>query len=181
MQEYRRKKAAGVVVSTRLKFLLLFLFLVIADQVSKLAVASHFPLYSSTNIIGDILRLSYVRNPGAAFSLSFGNPHIILVVTIIVILFLAFLIYRGIIRPENISGKIALVMIFSGAIGNLIDRIWMGEVTDFIDMGIGAHRWPVYNLADIYVTVGMFILFISYALMKEKPNESEHTPVQIQQ
>lgn len=157
-------------------FSLLFLFLVILDQVVKLAVASHFPLYSSTSIIGDILRLTYVKNPGAAFSLSFGNQHVMLIVTILVIVFLAFLIYRGTIRPRNLSGKIALVMIFSGAIGNLVDRIRMGEVTDFIDMGIGVHRWPVYNLADIFVTIGMIILFISYASIKETPEEPDHAP-----
>ncbi len=167
MQKLRREKAAGDVVRIRLVFSLLFLFLVILDQVVKLAVASHFPLYSSTSIIGDILRLTYVRNPGAAFSLSLGNQHVMLAITILVISFLIFLIIRGTIRPKNLPSKIALVIVFGGAVGNLIDRIWAGEVTDFIDMGIGIHRWPVYNFADIYVTIGMIILFISYSLNKE--------------
>ncbi len=153
---------------TRLKFLLLFIFLVVLDQATKLAVASYFPLYSTTNIIDDFLRLTHVKNPGAAFSLSFGNREVMLVVTIVVIALLAYLIIRGTIRPKSLTGKIALVMIFGGAIGNLIDRIRMEEVTDFIDMGVGAHRWPVYNLADMYVTIGMIILFLIYSLNKEK-------------
>jgi len=161
-------------VRNRLIFSLLFLFLVILDQVTKLAVASHFPLYSSTGIIGDILRLTFVKNPGAAFSLSFGNQYVMIAVTILVIVLLAVLIHRGTIRPGNLAGKISLVMIFAGAIGNLIDRIWAGEVTDFIDMGIGIHRWPVYNFADIYVTIGMVILFIGYASIKEKQEEADH-------
>jgi signal peptidase II len=167
MQELRREKTAGDVVRTRLLFLLFFLFLVMLDQATKLAVAAYFPLYSTTNLIDDILRLTYVKNPGAAFSLSFGSREIMLVITIVVIALLAYLIIRGTVRPKSLIGKISLVMIFGGAVGNLIDRIRLKEVTDFIDMGIGVHRWPVYNLADTYVTIGMIILFLIYSFKKE--------------
>jgi signal peptidase II len=177
MQELGREKAAGDVVRTRLLFSFLLLILVILDQVSKLAVASHFPLYSSTSIVGDILRLTYVRNPGGAFSLTYGNQQIMIVITILVIALLVYLIVRGTIRPEKLPGKIALVMVFSGAFGNLIDRLMLGEVTDFIDMGIGIHRWPVYNLADIYITLGMIILFAGFVFEKEKPEEPEKISV----
>ena len=53
-------------------------------------------------------------------------------------------------------------MILGGAIGNLIDRLRMGEVIDFFDFGIGRYRWPVFNVADIAVTVGVFLLLFSY-------------------
>ena len=66
-----------------------------------------------------------------------------------------------------------MVLVLGGAVGNLIDRIRMREVIDFIDMGIGRYRWPTYNFADIYVTVGMFILIFFYALKTEPQGKSD--------
>lgn len=158
---------------SRLSFIFLFCFLVLLDQGTKLAVASRFNLGETRNIIGGFLRLTYVRNPGAAFSVSFGGPQIMFIITIVVISFLGYLYITGAIRPETMSGKIALLMVFCGAAGNLIDRIRMGEVIDFIEMGIGRFRWPVYNFADIYITLGMVVLFSIYALKKDTPRDTD--------
>lgn len=158
---------------TRLLYATLFLLLVLLDQIAKIAVASRFDLGDSQSVIGDVLRLTYVRNPGAAFSVSFGNPQVMFVITMIVVALLVYLYVKGTVQPDTIPGKIALLMIFSGAAGNLIDRVRMGEVIDFIEMGIGRYRWPVYNFADIYITIGMIVLFLSYTAKKDAPETSD--------
>lgn len=154
-------------------YIILFLSAIIADQVSKMLVDSHFALYSSRALIGDFLRLTYIRNEGVAFGFSFGNKYIVFAVTIAVILFLIYLIVSGELRPSTITGRIAAVLVLSGALGNQIDRIRYGEVIDFIEMGIGKYRWPVYNFADIYLTVGMFLLIYTYVIKNRDDSPSE--------
>ncbi len=149
-----------------------FIFAVVSDQFSKFVVDSTFNLYDSRSMLGDYLRLTYIRNSGAAFGISFGSSKVMFAVTVLVVILLVYLYLKGTLRPEHIIGKIAVIMVLGGAIGNLIDRIRMGEVIDFIDMGIGNHRWPIYNFADIYVTIGMFILFFIYTVQKDDSEES---------
>ncbi len=148
-----------------------FIFAIVSDQFSKFAVDSTFNLYDSRVVLGDYLRLTYIRNSGAAFGISFGSSKVMFTVTVLVVILLVYLYLKGTLRPEHIIGKIAVIMVLGGAIGNLIDRIRMGEVIDFIDMGIGNHRWPIYNFADIYVTIGMFILFFIYTVQKDDSEE----------
>ncbi len=83
--------------------------------------------------------------------------------TVFVIALLIYLYVKGSVRPQTMIGKIALLLVFAGAVGNLIDRCRLFEVIDFIEMGIGRYRWPVYNFADIYITFGTILLFLSYA------------------
>ncbi|MBN1290746.1 MAG: signal peptidase II [Candidatus Latescibacteria bacterium] len=152
----------------RLWLFVLFIVALISDQISKIAVDSAFSLYESKEIIGSYLKLTYIRNSGAAFGLSFGNSKVMFVVSVLVIVMLAFLFFKGQLRTEHFAGRAAVVLVFSGAFGNMMDRIRLGEVIDFIDMGLKQHRWPIYNFADIYVTIGMIILFFTYAFTTEK-------------
>ncbi len=158
---------------SRILYICLFCALVILDQWTKLAVAAHFYLGESRSLIGDVLQLTYVRNPGAAFSVSFGGPQIMFAITITVVALLAYLWFRGAIRPESLGGRIALLMVFAGAAGNLVDRIRMGEVIDFIEMGIGKYHWPIYNFADIYITFGMIVLFYLFAVKSDAPRSND--------
>ena len=150
-------------------FSVLFLFALLTDQVSKFAINAKFTLNDSRKIIGNFLCLTYRRNPGAAFGISIGDQQVMFIITLLVIFLLLYLYLSGKICTETILGKIAMVLIFSGAAGNLIDRIRLGEVIDFINMGIGRYRWPVYNLADVYITCGMFILIYTFTLKPKNP------------
>ena len=147
---------------------LLFLISLASDQLTKVAIDSQFHLHESRPILGNYLLLTYIRNSGAAFGLKFGEPVVMFVVSIAVILLLVFLYWRGLIRPDTTYGKIGFVLIISGAAGNMIDRIRLGEVIDFIEMGVGRFRWPVYNLADIYVTIGMLLLLVTFSIHDRK-------------
>jgi signal peptidase II len=172
MQKFRRKKTAGNVVK---KILLtsLFVLTVVSDQVSKYFIVKFFGLSDSLMLIQDVLFLRYVRNPGIAFGMTPGNPLVMLILTLAVVCVLAYLFLRGKLFPENNFAQTAMVLLLGGAAGNLIDRIRMREVVDFIDMGIGSLRWPVYNLADIFVTFGMIMLVI---ILLKNPDSEKKKP-----
>ena len=149
----------------------LFVFTVVSDQVSKYFIVATFNLHESRRILYNILYLRYIKNPGAAFGLSFGHPLLMLTITILIIIILGYLFLKGNLFSDNILGKTAMVMILGGAVGNFIDRMVMKEVVDFIDMGVGHYRWPVYNLADVYITIGMFIMIYLFSF-KAKPRKT---------
>ena len=141
----------------------LFLFITLGvwagDLASKLAVYHSMRLgQPSVPVLGDWLRLTYIRNAGSAFSLFSGSRWFFVAVALLsVLLVLAFALSR---RTSGPLTRAAFGLILGGALGNLTDRIWLGTVIDFLDMGIGSHRWPVYNVADIGVTLGVALLIL---------------------
>lgn len=170
MQKQRRETKTGFVVRNRFFLVVLFIFAVVSDQVSKYVIDSTFQLHETRSLIGNLLYLRYIRNPGIAFGFSLGHPAIMLTLTVLIIILLVYFFIKTDVFSETLPVRIAMVLVLGGAVGNLIDRFRMGEVIDFIDMGIGMHRWPVYNFADIYVTVGMTILIVTYAFRRETGN-----------
>ena len=147
--------------------------LVLADQVSKTIVVRTMSLYESVPIIQNFFHFTYITNDGMAFGINF--PFGYLIFTTISILLTAFLFwYLWSVRNHSIIIRLGIGLIIAGAIGNLIDRILLGEVIDFLDFMIGDFHWYVFNLADSYVTVGMgLVLFDSIVL--EKKRERMHT------
>lgn len=133
---------------------------VIIDQVSKRIVWETMPGRVPIDLIDGILRLRLSTNTGAVMGILSGSRLILIVVTILSIAALIVFAYR--MRYAPLPRRICLGLILGGAFGNLIDRISTGHVIDFIDMGIGAYRWPTYNVADIAVTVGAVILIAGF-------------------
>jgi signal peptidase II len=140
------------------------------DLSTKLLVQRHFYLYQQVDIIGEYVRLTYIYNPGAAFGISVG-PHSRQIFLVLSIVALAALI--GMYWYTPISDRVRLLaisLICGGAIGNLIDRVRSeAGVVDFIDVGVGDIRWPVFNIADMAVTTGAIILALS--LWQEEQGE----------
>ena len=147
--------------------------LVLADQVSKAIVVRTMSLYESVPIIQNFFHFTYITNDGMAFGINFPFGYFIF--TTISILLTAFLFwYLWSVRNHSIIIRLGIGLIIAGAIGNLIDRILLGEVIDFLDFMIGDFHWYVFNLADSYVTVGMgLVLFDSIVL--EKKRERMHS------
>lgn len=133
----------------------------LADAVTKWVVQQTFYLGESVPVVGDAFRLTYVLNPGAAFGLHVG-AHSRLVFGGLA--FVAALIIVAIIRhtPESDRARlVCLALILGGAMGNLVDRVrHPAGVVDFLDVGVGTFRWPVFNLADVGVTSGAFLLML---------------------
>lgn len=147
----------------------MFLILICAtvvglDQFSKYLIARNFQLNASVGLVGSVLRFTYIRNPNAAFGISFGprTPLLPIALLAICILFLTF--YRT--GSKCGVGLVGLSLILGGALGNLIDRVRFREVIDFIDVGVGRFRWPVFNIADSCVTVGVVLLMLGSLAMK---------------
>ncbi len=142
--------------------------IVALDQWSKWMIKTSYDLYHSEPIIQGFLHFTYVTNEGMAFGLELpGGKLILLILTIILTIFLAFYLYSE--KNGHPLSKYGLALIFSGAIGNLIDRALFGKVVDFLDFMIGDFHWYVFNVADSSVTIGMTI-YIIYSIMEEKLN-----------
>ena len=141
--------------------------LVLTDQLSKFAVRKTMLLYESIPVIPEFFHLTYVTNDGMAFGINF--PFGIYIFSTISIIFTIFLFwYLWSIKDQGIIIRIGVGLIIAGAIGNLIDRVFLGEVVDFLDFMIGNYHWYVFNLADSFVTVGMgFILYDSLILERK--------------
>lgn len=139
------------------------LFAVLALDIStKLLVQQNFYLYQQIDIIGEYVRLTYIHNPGAAFGIHLGehSRQIFLVLSLIA---LGALVGMYWFTPANDRVRLgAIALICGGAIGNLIDRVRLeAGVVDFIDIGVGTVRWPVFNVADMAVTAGAIVLALS--------------------
>jgi signal peptidase II len=145
-----------------MRVLFVSLFLVFTDQISKIIVRTSMTLYESIPVITNFFHITFVTNDGMAFGINF--PFGIYIFSTISLIFTIFLFwYLWTVKDHGIVIRIGLALILAGAIGNLIDRIFLGEVVDFLDFMIKDYHWYVFNLADSYVTVGMgFILYDSF-------------------
>lgn len=147
-------------------------FLITIDQLSKIwAVAT---LGNGTDILlwNNVFHLAYVENKGAAFGMFQGQKWFLIIMAILVLIGMVVYLKK---IPKNKSGnwaKFSFVLIISGAIGNLIDRIFLGYVRDFLYFRL--IDFPVFNLADTFVVVGVMILLIVILFGEiEKPHQLE--------
>lgn len=133
--------------------------ILVLDQATKLYVDAYFELYESVPVIKGWFHLTYIRNQGAAFGiLSNSALRVPFFITVATIALLVILWYVRSLRPDQTLGAFALSLIFSGALGNLIDRIRLGEVIDFLDVFWRHHHWPAFNVADSAICVGVTLL-----------------------
>lgn len=134
----------------------------ILDQVSKIIVVNTMVLHQPVPLLGDFVRLTYIHNYGAAFGLKLGGPLLHTVVAIGALGVLGWL-FVGLPQTARLQ-RAALAMVLGGALGNIIDRIRLDYVIDFFDVGVNlAWRWPVFNVADSFVTVGVLVLALSWS------------------
>ncbi len=149
-------------------FLFTALAVLIADLVSKLAVYHSLTLgQPPIRVLGDAVRLTYIHNAGAAFGLFQGSRWFFIGVSALSLLIILSLALSGRYRDRWMQFSFGLIL--GGALGNLADRIWLGVVIDFVQVGIRSHYWPVFNVADAGVTVGVILLALR--LVGERPRE----------
>lgn len=145
----------------------LLIFTIIAlliDQISKLLIVNFLsPLDPPTELIGSLLRLKLTYNPYGVFGIAFGPDILYYILSLAGIVVL---IYVGLFLQEKI-GVIVFGFIVGGAVGNVIDRLRLEYVVDFIDMGIGDVRWFTYNFADAFITVGAIFLLVRELFAKK--------------
>jgi signal peptidase II len=111
-------------------------------------------------VVGDLVRFTYVRNSGVAFGLGAGLPFPYYLFSIAAVLAILVLFVRG--RVHGTARRLALALILGGALGNLVDRLSTGLVVDFIDIGLGRWHWPVFNVADSAVSIGVVMFALAW-------------------
>ena len=137
------------------------LVILILDQATKLYVDTAFRLHESVPVIPGFFHLTYVRNKGAAFGiLADSAVRIPFFIGISIVAMIGILWYLQRISDNRKLARFALALVFSGALGNLIDRIRLGEVIDFLDVFWRSYHWPAFNVADSAITVGVTLLLI---------------------
>lgn len=141
---------------------LIVLLLIGIDQLSKILALKYLKNIGSIPIIQDMFHLTYVENRGAAFGMFQNNQIVFIIVAVVASIVGLYYIYK---KKLNLLGNISIVLIISGAIGNLIDRVRLGFVVDYFDFRF---IWDyVFNVADIFVVVGTILLCI-YIIVFEK-------------
>ena len=153
--------------------------LVALDQITKSIVRTSFALYESHPLIKNVFHLTYIQNTGIAWGMFKNGRTIFLILTILVLLVCA-CFYARIPKDKRFTPiRVCLVVLVSGAIGNMIDRIKLHYVVDFFDFRL--IHFPVFNVADIYVTVSMIVLILLCAFFYHDHeidalfSKSEHT------
>ena len=158
-----------------MNFSLIIFFVVFLDQLSKILIKCFLSQYQQINIVGSLLKFTYIENSGIAFGIDTSEYHIY-ITTLTVIAIIIFIYYYNNLNSNNYYEKLGLTFIIGGAIGNAIDRILVfipffkyNGVIDFIDMpnllyyiGIMKNpRWFIFNVADTAITIGVILYFIS--------------------
>ena len=136
---------------------------ILLDQVTKAWIMTTMRLHEGFPVVDGFFNIVYVRNPGAAFGFLAGASPAFRSVFFIAVTAAAILIilqYLRKARVEELSLVVALALIIAGAVGNLIDRVRFGEVVDFLDVCLGVHHWPAFNVADSAITTGALLLAI---------------------
>lgn len=140
-----------------LMFVLAFMLIVI-DQVTKWIVVNQISYGKSISILPNFFKLTYVKNTGAAWSLFMGNQVLLITMTLTVLIFFFFYLYK----KETINKVDVLIYggLLGGIFGNLLDRIRLNYVIDFLDFTIFHYNFPVFNVADIFIVFAGIILII---------------------
>ncbi len=132
------------------------------DILTKTLIQRSLAYRESLPVVGDLVRFTYIVNEGAAFGLYLGDASktIFLVLSSLAAALVLGVYLYG--EDEGWLKRFALALILGGALGNIHDRVVYGSVVDFIDIGVGSYRWPIFNVADIAVTVGAILLGLAY-------------------
>jgi signal peptidase II len=168
-------------------FLIIAILLVLADQISKTLIAIYLLPGESVPVWGDFFRLTLVLNPGGVFGTRLGNQNFYTLISILAIGVTLWFYFKT--KGKEGVLRIGLGLVLGGAVGNLIDRFRFGQVVDFLDFdffnihlppkdilffrfpGFSLDRWPVFNLADSFVLIGMVLVIVHLLFIQEKPSE----------
>lgn len=138
-------------------YVLLIIFGVVVDQLVKLLVAARLPLGGGFELVPGLLQINYVQNTGAAWSMFSNSTLALAVFSVVMAVFLGVWLWRT--PREQLWRRVALALMLAGALGNMIDRFRLGYVVDFIKLP----HWPVFNIADILLCVGVALLALLLA------------------
>lgn len=145
----------------------IIILVVLCDQLTKLWIIGNFAIFQSKEIIPGLFNLTYLTNRGAAFGFLNGDHgswrHAFFVgVALVAMIMMIFLLKQ--MQKEGKHFVVSIALIFGGAVGNLIDRLRLGAVVDFLDVYWREHHWPAFNIADSAITIGVGIFLIAHLM-----------------
>ncbi|KPK74896.1 MAG: hypothetical protein AMJ89_05250 [candidate division Zixibacteria bacterium SM23_73] len=172
--------------------MIISLLVILLDQLSKTAVVYYFQRGESTPVLGNFFRLTYILNPGGVFGSKLGSQNFYTIISVLALMVTSWFFFKT--KSRETCLRVGLCMVLGGAVGNLIDRLRFGEVVDFLDFdffnisllpskvlffnfpGFHLDRWPVFNLADSFVLIG--VVFVMVHLLKSSKSTSQKSEIQ---
>ena len=169
------------------RLLIISLLVILLDQLSKTAVVYYLQMGESTPVLGNFFRLTYILNPGGVFGSKLGSQNFYTIISALALIVTFWFFFKT--KSGETWLRMGLCMVLGGAVGNLIDRLRFGEVVDFLDFdffnislpplkvlffnfpGFHLDRWPVFNLADSFVLIGIVLIIACLLKSKEKSSE----------
>ena len=153
------------------KLLLITVAIIVAlDQWTKIYIKSNFEMYELRPVIDGFFSITYVLNPGAAFGMlaelneSYRQLFFVIITTVAILAVIYLMV-----KEQHLKMRLAsYTLILAGAIGNFIDRVYMGKVVDFLHFYYEQYQWPAFNVADISISVGISLLFLDYIILKKR-------------
>jgi signal peptidase II len=171
-----RQMRGSTLMKTYIKWVLFMVLpCYLIDQLTKWLILTHLQIGDFITILPGYFEIIHVRNTGAAFGLLQNIPgtfRTIFFFTITVIACMAILLIFWQTKDRSVLLKVVLCLILAGALGNLTDRLIHKEVVDFINLHIASYRWPTFNMADTYISLGMIGLLI-YTFISPKPKPQQ--------
>jgi len=167
------------------RFLIITVLAILVDQLSKTVLIRLLSPGESVPVLGDFFRLTFILNPGGVFGTRLGSQNFYTFISLLAIGVTLWFFFKT--STKENSFRMGLCLVLGGAFGNLIDRFRFGEVVDFLDFdffnitlpptkilflkfpGFYLDRWPVFNLADSFVLIGMVLIIIHLLFFKESP------------
>jgi signal peptidase II len=175
------------------RLLSISLLVILLDQLSKTVVVHYFQIGKSMPVLGNFFKLTYILNPGGVFGSRLGSQNFYTIISVLALVVTSWFFFKT--KSSETWLRVGLCMVLGGAVGNLIDRLRFGEVVDFLDFdffnislppakvlffnfpGFYLDRWPVFNLADSFVLIG--IVFIIIHLVKSQKSASQNSGIQV--
>ncbi|MBI5573204.1 MAG: signal peptidase II [Elusimicrobia bacterium] len=148
---------------SKFKLIVIVFLIFLLDRITKYFIVKNFYLGESSAVIKNVFHITYITNTGTAFGMLQKYGSVLLIFSIVAIILISILVFKQKTHPHTHS--LALSLILGGALGNLFDRIFRGEIVDFFDFRI----WPIFNIADSAITVGIIILFYFSIFAKKNP------------
>lgn len=145
----------------------------LVDQGTKYLIASRMELTEQIPVIGNFFLITSHRNRGAAFGILENQRWFFIVITIIVVVGIVWYLQK-VMRTNNKLLPLALSLVLGGAVGNFIDRVLTGEVVDFLQFNFGSYEFPIFNVADSCIVIGVGLIILDSLLdMKRNPVNSK--------
>ncbi|MCC3380000.1 signal peptidase II [Paenibacillus farraposensis] len=153
----------------------LIIFLI--DQGVKYLVATRMELYEQIPVIGNFFLITSHRNRGAAFGILEGQRWLFIVITIVVVIAIIWYLRKTVKTGQKLL-SVALSLVLGGAVGNFLDRAISGEVVDFAQFNFGTYTFPIFNVADSAIVIGVALIILDTLLESRRNKENSHDRVE---